>query len=336
MGRIIKKNLKINFSLSLKLTLIVVSLSALIIFSLTYININEQAISLENVYSDKAIVVSHALDAAIGNNSELADINKLQYYLLSFKNLNPDIIKININVPFDEKLKIIASTNESFIGRSTSHYNQFSFENKAVVNIPVHSGDIHEIIVITPINLSGQIFGTYEMLLSMSQSYIAFDNQAKNLIMISIVSLFILIFSLLYLIRRIFVKPVIIFRDATKVIGRGNLDKKIKIFSKDELGELSKAFNQMTDDLKKSRDKIQDYNKILEGLLDQKDEFIGQLGHDLKNPLQPLVGLLPVIMETEKDPKIKEHLKIIIHNVEYMRDLIIKTLQLAKLRSSNI
>jgi len=102
------------------------------------------------------------------------------------------------------------------------------------------------------------------------------------------------------------------------------------------LGELSNAFNQMTDDLKKSRAKIEDYNKILENLLDQKDEFIGQLGHDLKNPLQPLVGLLPVIMEKEKDPTIKEHLRLIIHNVEYIRDLIIKTLQLARLRSSNI
>ena len=41
-------------------------------------------------------------------------------------------------------------------------------------------------------------------------------------------------------------------------------------------------------------------------------------------------------MEKEENPKIKEHLKIITHNVEYMRDLIIKTLQLARLRSSNI
>ena len=92
----------------------------------------------------------------------------------------------------------------------------------------------------------------------------------------------------------------------------------------------------MTDDLKKSRNKIEEYNKILEGLLDQKDEFIGQLGHDLKNPLQPLVGLLPVIIEKEKDPKIKEHLTIINNNVEYMRTLILKTLELARLRSSNV
>jgi signal transduction histidine kinase len=335
MGLKRNNDFKINLSLSLKLTIIVVVLSALIIFSLTYININNQAISLEKVYSDKAIVISQALNAAIETPDELDDSQKLQYYVLSFSSLNPEIQDININKPFEDELIIFMSTNESRIGVNSGDYNDFSFENNAIVNIPKHNGDYHELIVIAPINLSGEIYGTYEIFISMTDSYKAFDEQAKNLIMISIVSLFILIFSLLFLIRKIIVKPVIKFRDATNIIGTGNLDEKIEVKSNDELGELSIAFNKMTDDLKKSRDKIQDYNKILENLLDQKDAFIGQLGHDLKNPLQPLVGLLPVILEKEKDQKIREHLKIIIHNVEFMRDLIIKTLQLARLRSSD-
>ena len=70
----------------------------------------------------------------------------------------------------------------SFIGSSSSQYNNFSYMNGAVVNIPIHYDDSHELIVITPINLSGQIYGTYEMVLSMSQSYKAFDNQAKILL----------------------------------------------------------------------------------------------------------------------------------------------------------
>ena len=174
-----------------------------------------------------------------------------RYYISSFKNLNPEILNININLPQNDELIIFSSTNQSNIGNPSGFYNEFSYNNNSVINIPIHKDNEHELIVITPINLSGEIFGSYEMLLSMTQSYRAFDVQAKNLIMISVVSLFILVFSLLFLIRKIIVKPITTFRNATKIIGEGNLDEKIKIFSNDELGDLSLAFNQMTDDLKK-------------------------------------------------------------------------------------
>jgi signal transduction histidine kinase len=125
-------------------------------------------------------------------------------------------------------------------------------------------------------------------------------------------------------------------KSATISLGKGNLDVKADVNSRDEFGELAETFNKMAEDLKKSRDKIEDYNRILERIIDQKDEFIGQLGHDLKNPMQPLVGLLPILIEKEKDPDNKEMLEVMHANVEYMQDLIFDTLKLAKLRSDNI
>jgi signal transduction histidine kinase len=171
-----------------------------------------------------------------------------------------------------------------------------------------------------------------------TQQYLAktYDEKVKNIVLLSTIILFVLIFSFLFLLRKVIVKPITTFRDTAKIIGKGKLDTKINISSRDELGELADAFNQMTKDLKESRDKIQDYTQILENLLDRKDEFIGQLGHDLKNPLQPLIGLLPVLIEKEKDPETKEALQIMNKNAEYMRDLIFETLQLAKLRSADV
>ena len=67
----------------------------------------------------------------------------------------------------------------------------------------------------------------------------------------------------------------------------------------------------------------------------QKDEFINQLGHDLKNPLTPLVNLLPIIEEKEKDTESKELLGVINRNVGYMKNLVTKTIELARLNSSN-
>jgi len=81
--------------------------------------------------------------------------------------------------------------------------------------------------------------------------------------------------------------------------------------------------------------KVQDRTAEISALLKQKDEFIGQLGHDLKTPLTPLNILLPIVKEREQDPQLKEFLETIINNVRYMKNLVIKTLTLAQLNSPN-
>jgi len=117
---------------------------------------------------------------------------------------------------------------------------------------------------------------------------------------------------------------------------------KILIVSKD-ITEQKNAERQ----LQEAHKKLQDMNKSLEKkvaertakieqLLKQKDEFIGQLGHDLKNPLNPLINLIPVLEKEENNEKHKEILEVINRNVHYMRNLVIKTIELAKLNSPNI
>ncbi len=71
----------------------------------------------------------------------------------------------------------------------------------------------------------------------------------------------------------------------------------------------------------------------VEKLLAQKDEFISQLGHDLKTPLTPLVALMPRVIEREQNPDLRRLLEIVGHNVTYMKELVQKTLQLARMNS---
>ena len=70
-------------------------------------------------------------------------------------------------------------------------------------------------------------------------------------------------------------------------------------------------------------------------LLKQKDEFISQLGHDLKNPLGPLISLVPVLQKKINDPECLKILDTIERNVNYMQNIVNKTLKLAQLNSPN-
>lgn len=80
-------------------------------------------------------------------------------------------------------------------------------------------------------------------------------------------------------------------------------------------------------------EKVNMRTQRVQHLLQQKEEFINQLGHDLKTPIGPLLNLLPVLEKSETDEKKIEMIKVMRRNVGYMRDLVVKTIELAKLNS---
>lgn len=347
--------MKVNFSISLKITLIAILVAGIVTVSVTYTNVTKfENIILESNY-DKASPLIQALDASVGTHERLDDQDHLSRVIDNFieNNTYEDketgeirerILKVNINLlDAQGNLLINASSDNTTIGEPANSYvvegvdyTNLCYEEDNTYYIPDTDREVQILIVLSPVNKSGVILGTYEIIISMDDAYTTINQAIWDVIGYSTIILLIMLFVFLFLLRRSIVKPVIQFRDTAEIIGKGNLDAKIEIKSRDELGELASAFNKMAEDLKESRSKIEDYNKILENLLDRKDEFIGQLGHDLKNPLQPLVGLLPMLIEQEKDPKIKEALDIMNKNAIYMKDLIFDTLQLAKLRSETI
>jgi len=348
---------KVNISLSLKVTIIVFILSAVSVFSVLYINISGLDFinldSLEEYFAESYYHKSHAILQVLEKSIETAENLDNEEFVQqkitelinhSYNEVN-QIEKISVN-KYDsesEKLIVFASTENESIGmESDPHYidgvycNMKSYENEHVFYITEHEGEKHTLITIFPINLTGEVEGTYELVISLNSLYDSLEAKTNWMILISLVIFFVSIIISLYLLRRLIVRPLLTFKEKARIIGKGTLDTTVNLNSRDEIGELADAFNKMAKDLKESRDKIEEYNLILKNLLNQKDEFIGQLGHDLKNPLQPLVGLLPMLIEQEKDSNIKEALQVMNKNVEYMRDLIFDTLKLAKLRSANI
>jgi len=65
-------------------------------------------------------------------------------------------------------------------------------------------------------------------------------------------------------------------KNATNEIGRGNLDTRIDINTKDEIEELGNAFNKMTQDLKTSLDKQKITQEQLKKSLQEKTYFFGK------------------------------------------------------------
>ncbi len=316
-----------KISVSLKLMLIIILTSAFIFVSMAYVNIIEQTNLFEASYSEKAEALSQALDASIGSRNRLYDEEVVLNYILSFIYHNDDILSISVNIPKDDTFEVFVSSNSDLVGDISSAQNEQSYYNNEIIKI-TDDNDPHRLTVINPIHLSGQEAGTYEIIFSLDDAYNALNARVLNLLAITIFFLAVLIIIYFLLFRITILKPITIFKNVIDKIGKGDLDARINIKSHDEFADLAKAFNKMTKDLRER-------NLDVEKLLKQKDEFINQLGHDLKTPLTPITTLLPLVKKKVDDEKLKEMLDVTIKNAEYMKNLVIKTLQLARVNSPN-
>jgi len=97
--------------------------------------------------------------------------------------------------------------------------------------------------------------------------------------------------------------------------------------------ELKKAHNELGVMNQELDIRVKEKTAEVEKLMRQKNELITQLSHDLRTPLTPLMTLLPMIAREEKDPKLKELLDTSIRNVDYLRDIVSKIIDLTRLDS---
>jgi signal transduction histidine kinase len=78
-------------------------------------------------------------------------------------------------------------------------------------------------------------------------------------------------------------RPVRELADAAGVVAAGNWNTRVEVRSRDEIGELARAFNQMTGHLTEQRERLVQSERVAAWR-----ELARRLAHELKNPLFPL------------------------------------------------
>ena len=161
-----------------------------------------------------------------------------------------------------------------------------------------------------------------------------------------------------FVIIKTIAKPIANLHEGVEIIRSGNLNHKVGITAKDEIGQLSREFDLMTEELKARTEKLTEYSENLEEMVEQRTkelrdaqeklvsreklavlgQMAGGVGHELRNPLGAIKNaayFLNMVLE-EPEPDVKETLEILETEVTTSERIISNLLDFARPKSANL
>ncbi|MBP9128397.1 MAG: HAMP domain-containing protein [Elusimicrobia bacterium] len=123
----------------------------------------------------------------------------------------------------------------------------------------------------------------------------------------------------------LFTKPIELLRSGAQIIGEGNLTHRIRITTRDELGELAREFNVMAA-------KLQELDQL-------KQDFVSNVTHELRSPLTSLRGYVELLLREGAgaiNEEQREFLIVIKNNSVRLARFIDNLLDVAKIEAGKI
>lgn len=164
----------------------------------------------------------------------------------------------------------------------------------------------------------GTFYGGVYVLSSIEDIYRSVHNIRYLLLLSGIGALF-LALGFTFVISKKLSSPLLKMEQATRKIAKGDLDTSVSLTSKDEIGSLAQAINDLARDLKRYRD--------------TRGEFFANISHELRTPMTYLEGYAKVLKEGlyESEEEKAQYLDIIHHESIRVTRLIGDLFELSKM-----
>ena len=144
---------------------------------------------------------------------------------------------------------------------------------------------------------------------------------------------------IVYFLSKKVIAPLLVLKKAADEFGKGDLEKRVPVFSEDEIGELSLTFNKMASELSSSLTELERKNQELEKLDKLKDEFLSNTSHELKTPLNGIIGIADSMIDGATGKLQKDsvkNLRMISDSGKRLSNLVNDILDFSKLKNHEI
>ncbi|MEW4232424.1 HAMP domain-containing sensor histidine kinase [Bacillus thuringiensis] len=191
--------------------------------------------------------------------------------------------------------------------------------------------DIKYKLLIKPIEKDGSV--TYIYAMASLQPVDEAVQMVQDYYIYIIAFVVVLIFLASFYYSKQIAKPLLKINDTTKKIAQLDFTEKIPITSKDEIGDLSKNINVLSNKLHSHIGQLEEDIEKERKLENTRKEFISGVSHELKTPLSIMKSCISILKDGVAEHKKEYYFQAMEREVDKMDTLILDMLELAKFES---
>jgi len=122
----------------------------------------------------------------------------------------------------------------------------------------------------------------------------------------------------------------------THLVGKGDLSQAAPVKRRDEIGQLAVAFNEMVGKLNVSREEMKLLVKQAQEVSRLKSEFLANISHEVRTPMNGIMGMAEVLIGTPLDAEQQEYLRLIRVSTDSLLSIINDILDFSKIEAGKL
>jgi two-component system, NarL family, sensor histidine kinase BarA len=128
-------------------------------------------------------------------------------------------------------------------------------------------------------------------------------------------------------------------RRVTTIVGgirrfeEGELDHRLPVQSRDEMGRLALSFNSMADRVEESIERLKEAKVKAEEASRMKTQFLSNVSHELRTPLNGILGFAEMLRDEAENDETRENAEVIERSSRHLLELVNSILDVAKIEA---